>query len=86
MGYDGKYGRVTTERKDIPDDEPVIVLRAQDMHAIAALSVYWQACADGGADDEHLKAITETHRRFSLWQQQNPGKVKGPDTQPGEYS
>ena len=30
MGIDAKYGRVTTERGDIGEDEPVVVFRAQD--------------------------------------------------------
>ena len=85
MGYDGKYGQVTTERKEIPEDEPVIVLRAQDRYMLAALRSYWQACTEGGAGEEHLAAVAETRERVIRWQRANPGKVKVPDTQPGEY-
>ncbi|KKN65029.1 hypothetical protein LCGC14_0485860 [marine sediment metagenome] len=30
MGVDAKYGKVETEKKPIPDDEPVFLVRAQD--------------------------------------------------------
>ncbi len=30
MGIDAKYGKIKTEKKTIPDDEPVFLIRAQD--------------------------------------------------------
>ena len=30
MGIDAKYGEVKTEKKQIPDNEPVFLIRAQD--------------------------------------------------------
>jgi hypothetical protein len=49
MGYDRKYGQVTTEHDDIPDDEPVIVFRARDRFVPAMLGYYLAACERGGA-------------------------------------
>lgn len=85
MGHDGKYGRVTTERKDIPDGEPVIVLRAQDALAVEAIDYYRRRCDEEGAGDQHLMAIDRTAMAFEAWQREHPDQVKLPDTQPGEY-
>ncbi len=30
MGTDAKYGQITTEKKEIPEEEPVFLIRAQD--------------------------------------------------------
>lgn len=84
MGYSDKYGRVTTERKGIPDDEPVLVIRAQDALACPAISAYYMRCEATGADDEHLAAVQATYGRFADWQEAHPERVKQPDTLPGE--
>jgi hypothetical protein len=48
MGHDGKYGLVTTEHGNIPDDEPVIVIRARDKNACPAISAYHDLCERNG--------------------------------------
>jgi hypothetical protein len=40
MAEAGKYGRVKTERKEIPEDEPVFLLRGQDKLASDAVRMY----------------------------------------------
>lgn len=85
MGYDGKYGRVTTERKDIPDDEPVIVIRAQDALACPLISAYFDLCERNEAGAGHRSAVEQTYTRFADWQEAHAGQVKTPDTLPGEY-
>ena len=40
MGFDAKYGQVETEKKAIPDDEPVFLIRAQDALAGAIVRYY----------------------------------------------
>lgn len=40
MAVTRKYGGLTTELKDIPKDEPVFILRAQDKLAAAAVRFY----------------------------------------------
>lgn len=42
MPIDAKYGKVTTERGDIPEDEQVFVLRAQDLLAAGTVRFYGQ--------------------------------------------
>ena len=81
MGYDGKYGRVTTEHGDIPDDEPVIVFRARDKVTINMLAHYHQVCMMSGSPMRHLRLIAETFFRFRKWQQDNPEQVKVPDSE-----
>lgn len=84
MGYDGKYGRVTTERGTIGEDEPVIVFRAQDVHVPAMLDFYRQTCAAGGAGQEHIEAIDHARRECARWQDAHRDQVKLPDTRSGE--
>ena len=40
MGIDAKYGKVETEKKDIPETEPVFLIRAQDALAGAIVRYY----------------------------------------------
>jgi hypothetical protein len=85
MGYDGKYGQVSTERKDIPDDEPVIVIRAQDGLSLRVLEFYRDLVTLTECGQEHRSAVAATYARFEAWQVAHPERVKAPDTQPGEY-
>lgn len=81
MGYDGKYGRVTTEHGDIPDDEPVIVFRARDLMTKGLLERYDQLCREAGSPQRHLDLIEKTYNTFLDWQRDNPGKVRVPDSE-----
>lgn len=85
MGYDGKYGQVTAERKEIPEDEPVIVFRAQDALACPVISAYYALCTRDGAGAQHLAAVQAAYTAFADWQEAHPDRVKTPDTAPGEY-
>ena len=40
MAQGSKYGKVSTEKKAIPENEPVFLLRAQDELASAAVRYY----------------------------------------------
>ena len=81
MGYDGKYGRVTTEHGDIPDDEPVIVFRARDLQSVHTLAYYLMRCAGHGSPTRHLNLIVSDIQRFTAWQDENQDKVKTPDSE-----
>jgi hypothetical protein len=81
MGYDGKYGKVTTEHGDIPDDEPVIVFRARDLMTKALLERYDSLCREAGSPQRHLDLIEKTYNTFLDWQRDNPGKVRVPDSE-----
>lgn len=78
MGTDGKYGRVTTEFGNIPDDEPVIVFRARDRHTRAVLAHYLKLCDQGYSPLRHLRLVAEALARFIAWQEKNPALVRTP--------
>lgn len=81
MGRDGKYGRVTTEHGDIPDDEPVIVFRARDEHTRAVLAHYLKLCDQGGSTMRHLRLVAEALAVFTRWQEKNPEKMRTPNSE-----
>jgi hypothetical protein len=79
MGYDGKYGRVTTEHGSIPDDEPVIVFRARDVVAPAVLAFYADRCQQAGSPPRHIELINRTLLDFERWQRAHGSLV--PDSE-----
>lgn len=81
MGFDRKYGKVTTEHGDIPDDEPVVVFRARDVQTPSLLRQYRHFCEEGGSPQRHLDLIDGTIQLFEDWQESNPDKVKIPDSE-----
>lgn len=72
MAIDLKYGRVTTERGTIGDDELVVVFRAQDETLPMLLSFYHMFCIEMGSTREHLNAILDARDRIVTWQMANP--------------
>lgn len=80
MGYDGKYGRVTTEHGDIPDDEPVIVFRGRDVILPELLGRYAALCEIHGSSAEHVHLVLDTSDRIEQWQNDHPDRVKVPDS------
>lgn len=75
MAIEFKYGKITLENGNIPDDEPVIVFRAQDMMVPYVLDAYYALCEVGGSPVEHLERIQDTQYRFIEWQNANETKV-----------
>ena len=68
MGYDLKYGKVTLENKQIPDDEPVFVLRAQDKLAVVALVAYLEAAhVQSNMNAGALDSLFQTLSNFRNW-------------------
>lgn len=83
MPYDGKYGHVTIERGNIPDDEPVIVFRGKDALVPEMLDYYRDQCVRNGTVAAHIHAVDFARARVSRFQSEQPEKVKLPDTEPG---
>lgn len=81
MGYDGKYGRVTTEHGNIGEDEPVIVFRAQDKLLPEVLLAYYQLCAQNGSPSFHLKIVEEACERILKWQHTPGNFTKIPNSE-----
>lgn len=75
MGFDGKYGKVTTEFGDIPDSEPVLVFRAQDLLLPAVLFEYRRLAEAFGSPEKHLDLIRDARLRVLAWQRENPTRI-----------
>jgi hypothetical protein len=76
MPIDQKYGRVTLERqRNIGNDEPVIVFRAQDRLLPKLLKVYRYLCELAGSPENHLEAIDHTAKVIKTWQAEHPTKT-----------
>jgi hypothetical protein len=83
MGESVKYGTIITERGNIPPDEPVFLLRAQDVTSPKALRLYRELCEKAGSPQEHLDQIDDTGGAFLQWHADHPDTVKVPGTGPG---
>lgn len=65
--------------KPIPEDEPIIILRAQDDCVLNGLEHYYRMCESRNAPTKHLESIRERINEFRMWQRANHDKVKVPD-------
>jgi hypothetical protein len=62
--------------KPIPDDEPVFILRAKDVHASAALAAYLRELEE----IEHRAAVQARIDAFDAFAAAHPERMKYPDT------
>jgi len=69
-----------TTGKEIPEDEPVFLLRARDILAIHALCEYRKACIYFGCPPEHISGITEAIDSFNFFPGRFPPRMKAPGT------
>jgi hypothetical protein len=68
MGLDGKYGKVTLENKpDVPDAEPLFVLRAQDKVAPGTVKFYASQYLRATGDEEGYKSIMAQAEAMEKW-------------------
>ncbi len=79
MGYDAKYGEVTTEHGTIGRDEPVVVFRAQDRLLPKLLKVYRIMCELAGSPQHHLDLIDSTAGEVKDWQTIFPPRTPNSD-------
>lgn len=82
MGYDRKFGRVTTEHGDIPEDEPVFVIRGKDAAAPMAISHYADAAVMVGASDEFVDEVRRAVETVCAWQADHLDRIRAPDNTP----
>ena len=61
--------------KPIPDDEPIMIFRAKDLHAQVAIASYIPALDN----DQHAKAVEKRFDQFQEFKEANPDRVKEPD-------
>lgn len=78
MALDNKYGPIDLSDLNIPEDEPVFILRGQDATAVACLVRYANLHRDVGRDEFH-DSVVGVITQFETWQAANPDKVKIPD-------
>jgi hypothetical protein len=60
----------------IPQDEPVMIFRARDVYSIDVLKAYH----DMVIDEDHRVAIELRIQQFTQFKEQNPDRMKYPDT------
>lgn len=68
MAIDRKYGRVELERGDIGEDEPVFVVRAQDVLSVPLLEHYSALCQQNGSPQRHVDGNAAVRLQFLEWQ------------------
>lgn len=61
--------------RPMPDDEPLFILRAQDVNALPALTAYMVLCKDLTHREESNKSIVD----FRNFRDQHPERMKEPD-------
>jgi hypothetical protein len=64
----------------VPDDEPLFILRARDVNALAVLSDYLKHAIESGANTEHHEAICRRINDFARFRTEHPKRMKIPDT------
>lgn len=82
MGYDEKYGKVTVEWGDTPEDEPVIAFRGKDVLVPELLRHYHKLCVSEGSPQEHSDRVLKLAENIEKWQyyDNNKGRVRIPDS------
>lgn len=78
MGYDGKYGQITTQFGDIPDEEPVFVFRGRDRLLVQVLDFYARLCEGNGSPANHVQLVRETRERLDAWQADHSEDLRTP--------
>jgi hypothetical protein len=80
VATDFKYGKVTVEKGNIGDDEPVFVFRAQDELLPEVLRYYHVLCKAAGSPEHHLKGIVEARDAIVQWQERHGKKTPSSDS------
>ncbi len=57
---------------DVPDEEPVMVLRGKDPVALAMIRLY----LDSGVDEGHRASATERLEAFAAYQKKYPARTR----------
>jgi hypothetical protein len=76
MAHESKY---ELDVPEIPQDEPVMLFRAQDAAFPAVLEAYAAVCTALGSPQDHVDHVRAIRTNVLLWQARNRSKVKAPD-------
>lgn len=76
--YDVANGRLfnRVSGESIPDDEPVFILRARDVHAVATIGWYAGHCKN----QEHVEIVKQRWLDFQQFRDEHPERMKEPDS------
>lgn len=66
MAMEGKYGQLTVERKELPKDEPVFLLRGQDKFA-AQVVQYYAELREKAGDRNGAEECRKQAQRMADW-------------------
>jgi hypothetical protein len=73
---DGKIVNLVSGQ-EIPEDEPLFLLRARDHHAISVLGTYYYH-ASKDCNDLHLAGIRQVIGKFEKFKTEHPERMKQP--------
>lgn len=73
---DGKYGIITSSKKQFHSEEPIFLLRGQDPLAPKAVLDYAQICQEAECHPLHIEAVFRHAERIEKWQREHPELVK----------
>lgn len=86
---DGKFGVVVdwethfcqivnlVNSEQIPEDEPLFLLRGRDHYALVAINAYQAAC-ESECNDLHLAGIQQVREKFCQFAAEHPERMKQP--------
>lgn len=69
------YSRIQDPEGKIPEDEPVFLLRAQDICAPGTVNRWIQLAKDAGASKEIIQAARRQYFAMCDWQVEHTSKV-----------
>ncbi len=91
---DGKYQIIAPHADDIriinelsqaiPEDEPMILFRARDRHALAMLHAYLQICIEDNCKSRHIVGIQKRIAAFGEFAREHPERMKQPGITEGK--
>jgi hypothetical protein len=67
------------ELLEIPEDEPIFILRAQDALAADSIFDYKKRVEANNVPSEFVRGVGQVIHDFDMWQRENPKRVKLPD-------
>lgn len=83
-GIDGKFSTDgvnifnTVSGEPIPEDEPLMLLRARDVNALAAMVMYYNECKENGCNPLHMLGIQNRIDKFRKFSVDHPERMKEP--------
>jgi len=80
---DGKF-RIENEKiihpsgTEVPEDEPLFLLRARDQFSLEVLKSYLKICKAHKCTSYHIKGIIRTMDEFGKFKREHPERMKQP--------